>query len=93
MLALHSDDKQETDEKLLLPPPLLQYRYFTTPALPCLSSLNALNLVDAAHSKLFGLMADGIPIFGPLGEFWEHLPEWWRRQTPHSGTRQGKYKV
>ena len=24
--------------------------------------------MDAAHSKLFGIMADGIPIFGPLGE-------------------------
>ena len=46
----------------------LQYRYFTTPALTCLSSLNANNLVDGAHSKLFGLMADGIPMFGPLGK-------------------------
>ncbi len=41
------------------------YHYHTQPAPGCIASQT---VVAGQHSPIFGLMADGVPIFGPLGD-------------------------
>ena len=51
---------------LTLPPAApLQYHYHSEPSPSCVTTLNG---PAGAHSSIFAIMIDGVPLFGPLGD-------------------------